>query len=193
MLAEKADTGVFESDAIIRYENGLEQFKTLDPAAIVKHLAYDGTKLAANSKKANGKCFNSFRKTQSTPSLAPNNPGPILGLAMSTLTVLTWTCHQAIHRNEIRSYNGVTLSKRIPWILFYRFPGVFLMTSLLTHLSNRSLQQTLLIGGSMVTMNHFRIRSHVVRSPPYCQFVVNLIVSLNSPWFPGCLAEGDWP
>ena len=31
---------------------------------------------------------------------------PILGLAMSTLTVLTWTGHQAIHRNEIRSYNG---------------------------------------------------------------------------------------
>ena len=102
---------------------------------------------------------------------------PILGLAMSTLTVLTWTGHQAIHRNEIRSYNGVTLSKRIPWILFYRFPGVFLMTSLLTHLSNRTLRQTLPIGGSMVT-NHFRIRSHVVRSPPYCQFVVNLIVSL---------------
>ena len=57
MLAEKAETGVFETDAIIRSENGLEQFKTLDPAAIVKHLAYDGTKLAANSKKANEKRF----------------------------------------------------------------------------------------------------------------------------------------
>ena len=61
MLAEKAETGFFETDALIRYENGLEQFKTLDPVAIVKHLAYGGTKLAANSKKANEKRFNSFR------------------------------------------------------------------------------------------------------------------------------------
>ena len=86
LLAEKAEPGVFESDALIRYdesvkqeayEHGLDQFKKLDPAAIVKHLSYDGTKSAANSRRASGKRFNSFNKAPAAPSSGNSgNPGP---------------------------------------------------------------------------------------------------------------------
>ena len=87
LVAEKAEPGVFDNDALIRYddsvklaayENGLDQFKKLDPAAIVKHLSYDGTKVAANSKRSSARRVNtSFNKAPS--SSAPSghaNPGP---------------------------------------------------------------------------------------------------------------------
>ena len=83
LLAEKAEPGVFESDALIRYDDsvkqeayelGLDQFKKLDPAAIIKHLSYDGTKVAANSRRANGKRFNTVTKTQPSAPLSGGGP-----------------------------------------------------------------------------------------------------------------------
>ena len=55
LLAEKADADVFHNDALISYdesiktaagEDGIGAFSKLDPAAIIKHLSYDGTKAA---------------------------------------------------------------------------------------------------------------------------------------------------
>ena len=88
LLAEKAETGVFDSEALIRYddsvkllayEKGLKQFKVLDPAAIVKHLAYDGTKVAANSRRAAGRRFNANNNNNNNSN---NNRG---GAAASNL------------------------------------------------------------------------------------------------------------
>ena len=85
LVAEKAETGYFEHDALIRYdesvkqaayENGLSHFEKLNPAAIVKHLSYDGTKAAANSKRASGKRFNVGGKVQSSGSNSTPGSGP---------------------------------------------------------------------------------------------------------------------
>ena len=55
LLAEKADGGYFHDEALINYdesikaaadEEGITSFSKLDPAAIIKHLSYDGTKAA---------------------------------------------------------------------------------------------------------------------------------------------------
>ena len=60
LLAEKADADVFHNDALISYddsiealasEEGIDAFSKLDPAAIVKHLSYDGTKAARAAKQ----------------------------------------------------------------------------------------------------------------------------------------------
>ena len=76
LLAEKAEPGVFDCEALIcyddsvklsAYEKGLSQFKLLDPAAIVKHLSYDGMKVAVNSRKAAGKHVTAV-KTQASSS-----------------------------------------------------------------------------------------------------------------------------
>ena len=65
MIAEKADKDMFEPAALIAYdesikevarESGSKSFDKVDPAAIVKHLSYDGTR-AANSSKASAASF----------------------------------------------------------------------------------------------------------------------------------------
>ena len=85
LVAEKAEPGIFDNDALIRYddsvklsayEHGLEQFKKLDPAAIFKHLAYDGTKVAANSKRSSGKRFPNPPRNQQTATSTPSAAGP---------------------------------------------------------------------------------------------------------------------
>ena len=62
LVAEKAERKVFSIEALINYdeavkasskEYGLRAFKTLDPANIVKHLSYDGTQVAVNSRRPN--------------------------------------------------------------------------------------------------------------------------------------------
>ena len=59
LLAEKADADVFHSEALISYdesvktlagEEGITAFSKLDPANIIKHLCYDGTKAARAAK-----------------------------------------------------------------------------------------------------------------------------------------------
>ena len=62
LVAEKAERRVFASEALISYdesvkdaakENGLKAFAVVDPANIVKHLSYDGTQVAVNSRRSN--------------------------------------------------------------------------------------------------------------------------------------------
>ena len=83
LLAEKAEPGVFDNEALVRYddsvklaayEKGLSQFKLLDPAAIVKHLSYDGTKVAANSRRAAVKRFTAT-KNQSPQAMSRGGGG----------------------------------------------------------------------------------------------------------------------
>ena len=64
LIAEKAETGHFDPEALIAYdesvkeaarEMGSKAFAKLDPSAIVKHLSYDGTLAAKNAKKLSAK------------------------------------------------------------------------------------------------------------------------------------------
>ena len=77
LIAEKAERRVFASEALISYdesvkenakESGLKAFKVLDPANIVKHLSYDGTQVAVNSRRTNSTRQSSTR----TPNLNHN-------------------------------------------------------------------------------------------------------------------------
>ena len=61
LVAEKADTDMFMDEALISYdesmkdlakESGINAFKKVDPSVIMKHLCYDGTKAAANARRA---------------------------------------------------------------------------------------------------------------------------------------------
>ena len=81
LVAEKAERRVFASEALIGYdesvkdsakENGLSAFKKVDPANIVKHLSYDGTQLAVNSRRPNTSRNTSSRGSGSGPTLNHN-------------------------------------------------------------------------------------------------------------------------
>ena len=61
LVAEKADSDMFMDDVLINYDEsvkdkakeiGMKSFRKVDPAVIMKHLCYDGTKAAANAKRA---------------------------------------------------------------------------------------------------------------------------------------------
>ena len=62
LVAEKADSDTFMDDVLISYdesikelakEEGVKAFKKVDPAILMKHLCYDGTKAAAAAKRLN--------------------------------------------------------------------------------------------------------------------------------------------
>ena len=79
LLAQKADADVFHNEALISYnesiktaagEDGIKAFSKLDPAAIIKHLSYDGTKAAraAKSRNSNRPTTSSVRASGNTTS-----------------------------------------------------------------------------------------------------------------------------
>ena len=81
LVAEKAEKRVLASEALIGYdesvkesakENGLKVFKKVDPANIVKHLSYDGTQLAVNSRRPNASRTTASRSSASGPNLNHN-------------------------------------------------------------------------------------------------------------------------
>ena len=60
-MAEKADKDMFIDEALISYdesikeqakESGIKAFKRIDPSVIMKHLSYDGTKVAAAARRS---------------------------------------------------------------------------------------------------------------------------------------------
>ena len=64
LIAEKGETGYFAHQALCSYnkavkqtavEEGLRSIGKIDPAAIIKHLSYDGKLAARNAKRADNR------------------------------------------------------------------------------------------------------------------------------------------